>query len=127
MCPAVENTLLIGAGEVNFLNELDASSVIKILSVFVTPPMITDNSSSIFAPTLKPCVMPAGFISLSLNPKRYNLLLLATDFVFAMSIDIQSMVSRGAVIALGVMMLVMYALSSFANASFLNPSETNAN
>ena len=30
-------------------------------------------------------------------------------------------------IALGVMMLVIYALSSFANASFLNPSDTSAN
>ena len=109
------------------MNELDASSVIIILSVCVTPPIITDNSSSTFAPTLKPCVIPAGFTSLSLNPKRYNLFVLPTLLVFAMSIEIQSIVSRGAVIALGVMMLVIYALSSFTNASFLNPSDTSAN
>ena len=54
----------------NFLNELDARSVIKILSFFSTPPIITDNSSLTFAPILKPCVIPAGLTSLSANPKR---------------------------------------------------------
>ena len=40
--------------------------------------------------------------------------------------DTQSITSSVSVIALGVMILVKYALSSFAKASFLNPSDTRA-
>ena len=59
------------------------------------------------------------------NPKRYNLVLFATDMVLATSNEIQSILSSSPTIALGVIIEVMNALLSLANASFLNPEEVS--
>ena len=66
-------------------------------------------------------------MSASVNPKRYNLLLFATEVVTPTSSVCQSMFSSAVVIALGAMILVINPLLSLANASFLNPAEVSAN
>ena len=66
-------------------------------------------------------------MSASVKPKRYSLLLFATEVVTPTSIVCQSMFSSKLVIALGAMILVTNPLLSFANASFLNPADIRAN
>ena len=83
------------------------------------------NLSFNFAPTLYPWIISGGFTSLSLNPKRYRWLEIPTDVVNPTSSEIQSTSSSVDVIALGVIIFVINALSSFENASFLNPSDAN--
>ena len=110
---------------------LVSSSLIKILASLTPYPVTalksTNSLSSTFAPTRNPCVKIGGFTSLSVNPKRYNLLLFATDVVIPTSNACQSIFSCSLVIALGAIRLVTNALLSFANASFLNPAEVNDN
>ena len=60
-----------------------------------------------------------------MNPKRYRWLEIPTDVVSPTSNEIQSTSSSVDVIALGVIIFVMNALSSFENASFLNPSDAS--
>ena len=71
--------------------------------------------------------MTGGFTSLSLNPNRYKWLVIPTDVVSPTSNEIQSTSSSVDVIDLGVIIFVINALSSFENASFLNPSEARDN
>ena len=70
-------------------------------------------------------MITGGFTSLSLKPKRYRWLEIPTDVVSPTSSEIQSTSSSVDVIDFGVMMFVIYALSSFENASFLNPSDAS--
>ena len=83
------------------------------------------NLSFNLAPIRYPCIITGGLVSLSLNPKRYKWLEIPTSTVFCTSNEIQSIFSSVDVIAFGVMILVINALSSFENASFLNPSDAS--
>ena len=96
---------------------------INIVASLTTPLKSTNNLSSLFAPTLNPWVNIGGLIFSVSNPNKYNFV----ELTLLRSIDIQSIFSSSLVIALGGIICVMNALSSFSNASFLNPSDTRAN
>ena len=101
-------------------------SSITISASLIVPKISTNNLSPLFAPILNPCVSDGGLISSDSNPKRYSFLSLPAS-VFALSRATQSISSSKVVTALGGMMCVIKDLSSFAKASFLNPSDTSAN
>ena len=126
VCAPTVNILSTGEEADNFLNELDEASVIKIPEVLAVP-ITTDKTSFSLAPTLNPCVIAAGLMSFESNPNKYKWVLIPTAVVKPTSRVTQSILSLTDVIALGVIIFVMNALSSFSNASFLNPSDTSAN
>ena len=72
-------------------------------------------------------MIPRGGLDFEVNPLRYNLVESPTARVLVPSKANQSIVSSTGSIAFGGIICVIKAWSSFSNASFLNPSETNAN
>ena len=71
-------------------------------------------------------MITGGLSSKSLNANRYKWLDIPTDVVSPTSSDCQSTFTGVSLIDLGVIILLIYAVSSLLNADFLNPSDVSA-
>ena len=71
-------------------------------------------------------MITGGLSSKSLNPNRYRWLEIPTDVVRPTSSDCQSTLTGVSLIDLGIIILLIYAVSSLLNAVFLNPSDVSA-
>ena len=88
--------------------------------------MVQNNLSFILLPMVKPLAVLFGTLSFCELPNIKSLVSVETPTVFSTSIDCQFISSTLAKFFLGGTILVINALSSFMNASFLNPSDSNA-
>ena len=111
----------------SFLDDV-VSSPITISAFFSTPlESFKYNLSEILAPIVYPCIIDVGGFDWSSYPLRYNLFSFPC-FVIATSIGIQKTLSSVLIsTAFGTTIEVINDLSSFSNASLLNPVELSAN